>query len=348
MRKLLTIEKGSPSKDIRDLLKSNVIGTPNQSLVYRQIRAADKLQSLTKVYFLSVKVGGKALGACCFIPRAIRVDKRLVSSFYIRYFSFRDSLRTSGESLRRLSNKNSKLRDEINDCLNGEGLDIKSPLCYAYVDESNLRSKSIIDSFGFKKVGAFNVKFISRFFPKNDSQVEQVESDNLSEFRSRIGEEYADHSFVCLDNIGFENGAYVYRSSGKIVGGIQTYLEEWEVSEIPGSNFLLDVMSHTPLLRKIFSRNFKFLSVEGFFCDDGFEQVIEPLIETALAKGKRNTAVACADRDSLFYKRLSNISEGAIRYMTKEKEIALVARGEEADLTYLRNKSIYVSSFDNM
>ncbi|MFY0606735.1 MAG: hypothetical protein JXR10_08470 [Cyclobacteriaceae bacterium] len=348
MRKLLTVEKGRPSADIRELLSANIIGTPGQSLVYQHTRVGDKLDAIDRSFFLSVRLGSKAIGACCFIPRTVYIRANGVDAFYIRYFSFRNSFRASSKPYKHLSRKTSALRDEITQCLDGDGLNKIKPLAYAYVDESNFRSKDIIDSFGFKKIGSFKVKFLSRFFPKEHGSVEEIQAKELGEFKKRVEEEYAEHSFVALDNIGFENGAYVFNENGRIVAGIQTYKERWKIHEVPGSTRLLSIVSIIPLIKTIFNRDFRFLSIEGFFCHQGYEHTLEPLIETALARSNRNTAVACVDHNSLFYNRLCDIPTGVIQYMTKEKEIALVARGRQDALDWLSKRPIYVSSFDNM
>ena len=317
-------------------------------MVYQHLRVAEKLDAISNTTYLSLIAGGKALGACCLIPRKFTSASKSFEAYYIRYFSFRQSLRASSNSQQRLTHKKSSLRTEIKATLAGDGLEIKDPLCFAYVDESNIRSKAIIDSFGFRKVGSFHTIFFSRMAPRMDRNVSRLDPESLSGFKVKIAEYYGDHSFVCLDNIGFEGGTLIYKKDGVILAGLQAHKEHWRVDELPSNKHLITIISKIPFLNLIFQRDFKFLSIEGFFCEPGYEHTLEPLIESALVLNGRNTAIACADPKSPYYDQLSAIDGGMIRYFTKEKEIALVARGREELLDEISEKPIYVSGFDNM
>jgi hypothetical protein len=129
------------------------------------------------------------------------------------------------------------------------------------VDESNYRSKQLIDDFGFQKIGTFHTVFFSRFRPKTSNSVYQLELADIANFRDRILTKFQNHSLVCTDNIGFNKGCFEYRENGNVIAGVQAHPEHWRIYEVPGSRFLIKLVARIPWINRIINTDFHFLSI---------------------------------------------------------------------------------------
>ncbi|MEQ8472375.1 MAG: hypothetical protein RIC35_14375 [Marinoscillum sp.] len=346
--RLLTITRGEPGDAIRELLNTNVIGTPGKSLVYQHLRVDDKLDHIQEPIFLSVVIGGKPVGTCCLVKRLTWSGGESINSYYIRYFSFKSSFRSSTNILERPA-KQSALKWEIQQVLDGNFLSPSGPhVFYAYVDPSNIRSGRIVHSFGFKELGRFRTVFYSRFNPKLYEGIKIIEKSELILFKQRLKESYIQSSLFTHENIGFEDGCLAYYHQGRIVAALQANPEHWSIFEIPGSKYLIHLISWVPFLNRLLNKEFRFLSVEGVFLEEGFEHLLSPLLEGALKIKNRNTAILCLDPGSDLYGRMQNLNRGFISRLTSEKEMAVVVKGNGFEVNHLRKNPVYVSGFDNM
>lgn len=346
--RILYLEQGKPDKEVCKLLTDNLIGTPGKSLVYQHMKVSEKLAYIVDPFFLSVKIGGKTVGTACFIPRETHHRSASIPSYYIRYFAFRNAFRSSSGALDRMD-KNSLLKNEIKEVLTGKPLGAPDPhLIYAYVDPDNVRSRRIIDSFGFREVGRFKTVFFSRFWPKISDKVEISSERDWQTLQQQIRDFYKDYGFYTSANLGYQQGYYVYRNKGQIVAGLQAKKEHWKIHEIPEGKHLISWVSRIPLLNRIFHRDFKFLSLEGIFYLPGFEDRLPVLLEHVLATSGRHTAIACVDPDTELYHQLHGLDLGFVQQLTSEKEMAVVARGEGVNWEWLKGNPVYVSAFDNM
>ncbi len=348
MSRRVNIKEGAPSKAVADILYQNIIGTPGKSLVYQHLKTKEKISKLGNSSFLSLEIGGRPVGACCFINREVSLASKKIKAYYIRYFSFKHLFRSSESLQPKTREKGGAIRAEIKDVLKGKGLSNQNPLLYAYVDESNHRSKSLIDDFGFQRIGTFRTVFFSRFSPKKSNSVYQLEPAEFAEFRDKIRTKYQKHSLVITDNIGFNNGCFEYRENGNVIAGVQAHPEHWRIYEVPGSRFLIKLVSRIPWINRIINIDFHFLSIEGLFGDPNRPDVINNLLESVLVHFERNTLIACMDVRSEGYQLLTQLNRGFIKHLTSEKEIAVVGYGDKEILDKVRSHPIYVSGFDNM
>lgn len=342
----IKIEAGEPSQGVRDLLVQNVIGTPGKSLVYQHQKVDEKLKHIKDPVFLTVELGGKPVGACCFVRRTTWSGGAGIQSYYIRYFSFKSSFRSNVNDITRRGKK-SIIRKEIEQILNGKHFSTGPHLFYAYVDPTNIRSNRMIDSYGFEEIGRFRTVYFSRFKPRLDESVEVLKGADLQLFKQQLKEHYAAHRLVTIENIGYEDGCIAYKTNGKVVAAIQANAEHWKIYEIPGSRFLIKLISSLPMLNKLIHKDFRFLSVEGIYLARGHEYLLSRLLESALRLKNRNTAIVCLDEKSGVYKLMHGLNRGFIRFLTNEKEVSVVAKANGRSLEELRNLPIYISGFDN-
>lgn len=345
--KFLKISKKA-SEETRKLLKANIIGTPSQSMVYQHRQVEEKLNHIKDPYYVSLYLRNGLVGTCCFCKREVLENDEPITAFYIRYFTFRDSFRSDARKKVHQS-RNNLLKKEIGELLNGREFDQKKPhIYYAYIDPDNIRSLNLTQEFDFDAVGMFHTVFFSRFFPKKSRHVSRLKEDEKLQISEWLKRAYGNHHFFSDENIFYQNGYYVLKSKGEIVAGIQATAEKWGIYELPGSNgkLLLSIVSKLPILRRLFSKDFQFLSVEAMLCKPGYEQDLETLISDVLARNKVSTAVMCLDPKSREYKVIKSLDCGIMGKMAKEKRLMVIARS--LGMERPSGGVTYVSAFDVM
>src|SRR5690606_4600155 len=159
-----------------------------------------------------------------------------ISSFYIRYFSFKDNYRRK-QINGKISNRKSDLRDEIINILSGksliEGTNDKF-YHYAYVDPRNLRSALLCKEFGFESVRKFSTLIFNRLNPKEDNRVLEISSAQVSEVKELLKDFYLDYTMFSFENLFNSRKYYTIKDhSGKILAGVQAEPDNWEIHEMP-------------------------------------------------------------------------------------------------------------------
>jgi len=341
--KYLQFEQGRPTEDILDLLQNNIIGTPGKSLVYQHMKTSEKLDFIQDPAFLSLRLGGKVVGTACFINREVSVPNQTKKATYIRYFSFRQAFRSSNDPVGRIK-KSSLLKSELESFFEGQNDQIQ----YAYVDPGNVRSRRVIEGYGFEQVGVFRTVFMSRFYPKRSFKATIASNSELKDLLPAIKEFYKDHGLYFDHNLGYQNSYFVIKDNDRILAGIEANPEYWKVREIPGGKALINIVSRVPLINRIFNKDFRFLSLEGVYYLPGYEHLITPLVEHALHQHRRHTAIICLDPKSGVYKLFKEMDRGFIRKLTDEKEMAVMVRADNELRGEMMKMPIYVSGFDNM
>jgi hypothetical protein len=82
----VNIKEGAPSSAVSDILYQNIIGTPGKSLVYQHLKTKEKISKLGKSTFLSLELGGRPVGACCFIDCEVSVASKKIKVYYTIFF----------------------------------------------------------------------------------------------------------------------------------------------------------------------------------------------------------------------------------------------------------------------
>ncbi len=345
--KFLNIQFGEPGEDIRALLNDNVIGTPGKSLVYQHQRVDAKIDHLREPIFVSVALGGRPVGTLCLVKRRTLHQGQSLESYYLRYFSFRSSLRSAATRPANTA-RPSALRQEVSSVFSENVLSENPKVFYAYVDPGNVRSRRVIEEYGFSTVGSFRTVFFSRFQPRNHAGFQVLTGEFMSSYLTQLRSMYRDHLFFTEENIGFENGVIGYVEDGEVLAACQANAEYWKVYEIPGSKRLVDMVSMLPWINRLIARDFRFLSMEGIYLRPGYEHLLEPLLESALHLKNRNTAIMCLDPGSWIYPLVKGLKLGFMKYLTAEKQMAVVAKTSSVSIDALAKGPVYVSGFDNM
>ena len=346
---MLRIDRQANSK-VLDLLKENVIGTPGKGMLYSHTNIERKLSHIKDAYFASIQRPSYAVANICFVHRIIRN----LDNYYIRYFTFRESIRRQNAHYRKQPKKRvGKLSPFLN-VMEGKSFDQdpdKPSVIYSYIEPGNIRSIEMAESYEFEVVRTFTTHLFSRFWPKQSSNVRRINKDEVAAMREALRAQYEGYSFYTDDNIFIEDNYYVIEHENRIVAGLQAHPDEWHVYELPGvsGRLLLEIASRMPILKRIFSKNYRFLTIEGIFILEGYEGFLENLIEAVLAKKNFYTAMLPLDVDSKLNEIISKIDLGTLQKLYTPKEIGVVVKFnnmKDGQKTEFTERPAYISAFD--
>jgi hypothetical protein len=346
----------SPGEEVLGILQNNVIGTPGVSMTYRHLNVEDKINAIPDPYFVNLKKKDTIIGTCCFCKRLTMNAGRAVTSFYIRYFSFADAYRQKPAAKRSVGTTG-VLKQEVMAVLAGQGLEMsvgEKYYHYAYVDPRNIRSMRLCEAFGFEPVRNYATVIFNRLAPKNDMQlgVTEVTSEDEPAVRELLSDFYRDYTMFSFDNLFQGRRYYVIRDAeNKIVAGVQANPDRWEVHTLPGlaGKVILNVFSRVPLLKKLFSKDYQFLTLEGVYYAAGCEGQLEVLFESLLARYQLNNAILVVDRESGLYKALKSLKLGLVEKLNKEVTGNVICRFgnlTEEEKGLFKNHPAYISGID--
>ena len=342
----LRIER-KPSDQLIELLKKNIIGTPGRSMVYKHHNVQAKVLTISDPYFANLSIRNRLYGTICFSKREVFIRNQSHQAFYLRYFTFRESLRSSNPKDRKRQS-GSLIRDDVALLMNGKGLDYQNDLLlYAYVDPGNMRSKRLIEKFGFNKISNFQIIPFSRIFPKNHGQVKLTEDTQRAEIRKLLVESYKEEQLVSFENL-FQRGEYfLFMDQGKMVCGVQAVPDQWEILEMPGmvGSILMNIFPKVPILKRLFHPTYKFVFLESIFCSRGHEDQLGSLFESVLSYYKLNSGVLCLDNKSPIYASVKNNNLGITYKLQGEKQIDIFIKTTNKKLIN-SDAPVCVSGFD--
>lgn len=335
-----------PDKQALRLLEQNTIGTPGVGMLYKHHDVAGKLANLKHASFCSLSIRGKLYGTICFCRRLLRIDGNTISGYYVRYFTFLDHLRAAKDQQRR--GKEGKVRKEVRKVLDGTGLDHQEArLFYAYVDQQNVRSGKLIEEFGFEKVGSFRVLTFSRFSPKKHFRVKQVGQGQLAAYFEASIRHYQKYQLFFEGHMQQNGTYYAVWEEGKIVCGAQAIVDQWDIVALPGwkGKLMMRFVPHLPLVKRLFDSKYRFVFLEGIFCDPGKEKWLTVLMESILSEMQVHSGILTLDATSDKYKMISKVPLGLVHWLMGEKTIDIVIK---SNLTKVNSAKapFFISGYD--
>lgn len=343
---ILKIERKT-SPELIELLEENAIGTPGESMVYQHHDVPSKVETVSNPYFANLSIRNRLYGSICFSKREVYNLGKSCQVFYLRYFTFRESFRTANPK-NHTRREPSKIREDIVRLLDGEGLDYPGDLIlYAYVDTDNIRSKRLIDEFGFQKLSNFNVIPFSRLWPKRSMLVEIVEETYYKKIRAKLVKAYNSELFVSFESLFNRGNYFIIKEQGKLVCGVQAIPDQWDILEMPGAmgRILMNIVPKFPIINRLFNPTYKFVFLESMFCEDGYEHLLGSLFESVLQHYKVNSGILCLDQKSTMYAKVKKINLGLTHKMQGEKQIDVVVKTSDNKLI-TSNAPVSVSGFD--
>jgi hypothetical protein len=316
-------------------------------MVYKHHDVRSKVDTVSNPYFANLSIRDRLYGSICFSKRKVYNLGKSYEAFYLRYFTFRESFRTTNPKNHKRQTP-SKIREDIVQLMDGKGLDFQGDLMlYAYVDAENIRSKRLIDEFGFEKLSNFNVIPFSRLWPKRSKSVEIAQKDSYKEIRAYLVKAYKRELFVSFESL-FNRGKYfMIKDQGKMVCGVQAIPDRWDILEMPGAvgKILMNVLPKIPVLNRLFNPVYKFVFLESIFCEKGYETQLESLFESVLHYYQINSGILCLDQKSTMYAKIKMNNMGLTYKIQGEKQIDVVVKSSDSGL--MRSKAaVSVSGFD--
>lgn len=343
---ILKIES-KPSPQLIELLEANAIGTPGKSMVYKHHNVRSKVDTVSNPLFANLSIRNRLYGTICFSKRYVHNLAQEHQAFYLRYFTFRESFRTINPK-NHARQKPSKIREDVVRLMDGKGLDFQGDLIlYAYVDADNIRSKRLIDEFGFQKLSNFQVIPFSRIFPKKSKLVEVAQESSYAGIRAKLVASYKNELFVSFESLFNRGNYFIIKDEGKMVCGVQSIPDQWDVLEMPGAmgKILMNIIPKIPLLNRLFNPIYKFVFLESIFCEEGYEHLLAPLFESVLKHYKVNSGILCLDQKSDVYAKVKKNNMGLTYKMQGEKQIDVVVKTSDNKLMN-SHAPVSVSGFD--
>jgi hypothetical protein len=344
----------SPSNQLVELLKENRIGTPGLGMLYQHLEIQKKIDHIEDPFYVNLVKGNNIIGSCCFCGRLIMNSGNPINSFYIRYFSFKDTYRTK-QATKKNNSGNSFLRNELISLLAGAGLGEGAKgkfFHYAYLDPRNLRSAVVCKEFGFETVRQFSTLIFNRLHPKENKRVIEISPSEVNEVKEMLSVFYKDYTMFSFENLFNSRKYYVIKDEGgKIVAGVQAEPDHWKIHEMPGfsGKIILTMFSFIPYLNKLINKNYRFLTLEGIYYAPGYESSLSILIENLLAKYKVNSAMIWVDSESSIYQSLQKLSLGIVHKLKKEVKANVICKFinfDKNEIKTFKNKPAYISGID--
>ena len=344
----------SPTQELLKILNNNIIGTPGHGMLYQHLGVHNKIDKIADPYYVNLVRNHKIIGTCCFCSRTTNNAGSNFSSFYIRYFSFKDLYRRK-HIIEKTVSRNSSIREEIKTVLTGQGLgkDTKEKFFfYAYVDPRNLRSLLLCNEFGFETVRQYTSIIFNRINPKENKAVVSVSPDEESRVKSLLIDFYKTFNMFSFENLFNGREYYTIKDqSGTIVAGVQVNPDLWSIHSLHGlsGKVILNTFSKIPYLDRLFNKNYRFITLEGIYYAKGFENYLEILFESLLAKYKVNSAIICLDSETSLYRTLKSLKLGMVDKLSKEVKGNVICKFinfDEKDKNLFKSNPAYISGID--
>ncbi|MCG8308113.1 MAG: hypothetical protein MI975_12030 [Cytophagales bacterium] len=344
--KVLKIDN-EPGDQLIELLENNLIGSPGESMLYRHKNVRSKVKAIQHAYFANLSIRGKLYGTICLIHRNVYSSGRSHQAYYLRYFTIHEKLRANNP--KKFAGRSvGMIREDVAGLMNGQGLDGSDDLVlYAYVDPENIRSKRLIDEFGFEKKGTFKTIPFTRFFPKPGKNVQRIKSSERKIIVELLRAFYKKEQLVSFEHLIAGGNYFAIYKDGEIVCGAQGIKDGWEIKSLPGftGKIAMRVLPRLPFLKRLFNPDYNFVFLEYIYCRKGHEKDLELLFEHILSHYRLFSGVICLDPRSDIYDRIRHLSLGVVRKIMGEKSIDIVAK-EPRSKQIEGNLPFYVSGYD--
>lgn len=346
------------SSGVLKLLKNTVLGTPGK-LRYQHTEVEERIQSLNNIQFIEIKKRSRVLGTAAIVNRSISMNHSSLEALYVRYLSVyvpNRSAKNQNPAVNPKTNRRSKIRNEISNIFTSE---LEKPfqetkqagLFYAYVENDNILSKNLCSSFGFESIRTILTLLFSRFSPKSNSNVSELDANDLADFRSDVQEFYTDHDFVYTDDLEDLGVCFTYKLNGQSLAGLRAIPIKWKIVEIPGlKGFVMQkILPKIPFFNRIFNPDkLEFLAFDSLWYKDNHHEYIEKVMEHACAKYGINMGMTWGDESSKVTKRLLKTNKlGFLHKINGKVKAMLMIRPVNMDKGAIpSNNPAYVSAVD--
>jgi hypothetical protein len=344
----------TPTPAIISLLKNTLWGTPGETQ-YQHLETEKTIFDIKSPVYFRLERFDNLLCTVCLAGRKVNIEEKLTDSHYVRYLAASPSINGNGRRKKTAEQKESKgfVKQFMEEVFLKEARENHKPLFYAYVESDNEQSKHLCNYYGFRSVSTMTTIAFSRFSPKKSENIRRVKPEEKSSILDAIIGQYPNHNFLYFEHIFYEENYFVAEADGMIVAGVQSNPMRWAFRNLPGisGKVLLKILPYIPYLKRLINpKEFKFSAFEGIFCKPGYEWILNNLFESVISEQGNHTALIWLDVQSPMIKIIRKRCKlGLMDKINDNGAGEIVVRGEnlsESDWLSLKNKPMYVSSFD--
>jgi hypothetical protein len=356
----------APASDVLQFLDENEYGTPGR-FIYQHTFASQKAGNLKDTYFFTLRKSSRLLGSIAFNRRQLINKTKNTVAFYIRYL-------TVMPSYRRMMNENTQLKNNSLKSNKKSGGIIKESmqkffsnaesylsleeknmkyLFYAHIEDENMRSFLLGETFGYEKTGQVETFFFSRIFPKKDKRLQLAREEDHETINALLEKYYNNYSMYTTQNLFINNNYYCFKENDEIVAGLQASVITWKIKNMPGlsGKILLHLLPRIPVLSKMFNpQSFQFITFESIYVKPGYESHLNRLFESVCAEFKIHVALLFADSNSPLNKMISqHVKSGIFRKFNKPMTAGIYVKFvnfTEEEKKAFCSQPAYVSAFD--
>lgn len=225
---------------------------------------------------------------------------------------------------------------------------------FACIEKGNKASYKTVESAGYENIGVIKTNGFSRYFPKPNKNIEQVNIDSVrKEVLSLLKKQYEEYALTQFNSMFLHDDYFIIRENGEIVAGCQFHRVHWVINRMPGimGKIVMNLVPLIPVLNKLFNpKRFEFLAFEGIYVKPGFEKQLMYLFEGLLAKEKLKSAMYWMGESCPLRKRiLEKGKTGLIHSFIKDSDVFVMAAFQdltEAEIADLKSRPLFVSGFD--
>jgi len=318
-----------------------ILGTPGK-LQYRHKEVRKKLSGYTDTSFYWMRRYNLIIGSVALARRMYTFNNTQYNCCLVRNFAINAPMKRADSpgKQKKAAKKNEKpdnLLKLITSKLFSDAAALmdmpyfSQPLiCYATVEDKNIRSRHMVESHGLQQIRTLATIFFSRFYPKNKLELNKPNAIEISELKNLLQTAYNSYHFFNCDYINFSDNYFIYKINNRIVFGAQVHVVTWEILHIPGIiGFLAKhFLQHLPVMNKLINlKNFKYLSVDAIYIADNVLNKADAFFETLCHKFKATKMLFLTDTDSPLYNNISKIkNKGLLNIMSDKKAVHLYAK----------------------
>jgi RimJ/RimL family protein N-acetyltransferase len=333
--------EGIPEQAI-DFLDSIAWG--NEGAVYEHKNTVEHIRQLHQPTLMAIHENNEIQATAVFCNARVSAGAASYNCFYIRYFASSERIRGKGV----MKKYGVKVMEAIREN------ETEKTLFFACIEKGNKVSYRTVEKAGYENIGTVKTNGFSRYFPKNNPDLEEVKTDSArNEVLSLLKSQYADHSLAQFTSIFLNDDYFVLRKEGEIVAGCQVHRVHWVVNRMPGfiGKLVMNVVPLIPVLNQLFNpKRFEFLAFEGIYVKPGFENSLEQLFEGLLAKEKLKSSMYWLGENCPVRQRIQkNGKPGLIHSFVKDSDVYIMASFHglsEAEISDVKARPLFASGFD--
>lgn len=291
--------------DLLELLSQTTWG--QHGLSFRSLDMAAMLGDLSDPSFLRLVKGGRTVAAAVRNRKHVEMAGKPYDAIHLALFAVHlDFARQGlGTILARVS------RNHFFSILRPPGL------LYGYIESGNEASLRLNLGLGYQQdMGQVSSRLFSRTRPQSSPRVEVLGREARPDMLNRLKKAYKAHALCSFENSLDPERYFVVRRDGEIVAGAQLQVLHWELFGLPDwqGRLAMNLLPHIPFLGRDFTpSDLRFVRVGNIYAENGAEEMVAEILETALAEQHIPFAALLADRRGETERRvMSRMNFGAI------------------------------------